>query len=322
MSHELTQTNGKIEFAYAEGSETPWHGLGQVVPAGAGVEEWQRAAGMEWAIQRSKVRYATQFGQGGHEFLELPEQHVLFRSDTKAPLGVVSNKYKIVQPKEVIEFFRDIVKEGGLELSAAGTIYGGARFWATAKIGEASPASLRDKIGGFLLLSTSADGSMATEVRRTTVRVVCRNTLALAQADGKASIKISHRTEWNPASVKAYMGLNTAAFDSFMHQLTALANKDLKLEQAEELAVSIIGGEQDKVRSSFGFTSVMDLFTKSGLGAKEDGVYGTAWGLLNAFTEHVDHRVRARSDENRFVASQWGAGAQLKQRALEVLTEV
>lgn len=320
MSHELTETKGQIEFAYLTSDGAPWHGLGQGMADGATIDEWKKAAGMEWAIRRSKVRYATSYDPA-QPLLEVPESHVLFRSDTQAALGVVSDKYQVVQPGEVMEFFRDIAHEGGLELSAAGTIYGGKRFWATAKIGEASPASLKDKIGGYLLLSTSADGSLATEVRRTTVRVVCRNTLAMARGEA-ASLRITHRTKWDPTSVKAFMGLNRAAFDAFIHDLETLANKDIKVDHAEELVVQIMGGDNDKVRASVGFVKVMDLFTKAGLGAKEDGVYGTAWGLTNAFTEYADHHVRARSNENRMVSSQWGPGAQLKAKALEVLMAV
>lgn len=317
MSHELTtHKDGAVEFAYRAADGMPWHGLGQEVPDGATIETWRTMAGMDWRILRSKVRYAI--SRDGERTLEMPEQHVLFRNDTFAPLGVVSDKYKVVQPGEVLEFFRDIVKEGGLQLSAAGTIYGGKRFWATAKIGEASPASIRDTIGGYLLLSTSADGSIATEVRRTSVRVVCRNTLALASREA-ATMRISHRSVFDPTTIKRFMGLNEAAWDLFLHNIETLANTDLKLDVAEALTVKIIGGEEAKVRDSKGFQTVMQLFTKTGLGAKEDGVYGTAWGLTNAFTEYVDWHTRARSEENRFAAAQWGAGADLKQRALDTL---
>ena len=155
MSHELTvRADGAVEFAYLASDGTPWHGLGQALENGTSLDGWRTAAGMDWAIRRSAVRYnVTRGGENDAAgFIELPEQHVLFRSDNKAPLGVVSNKYKVVQPGEVIEFFRDIARAGGLELSAAGTIYGGKRFWATAKIGESSPTSVRDTIGGYLLI--------------------------------------------------------------------------------------------------------------------------------------------------------------------------
>ena len=174
MAHQLTtRADGKVEFAYLAKDGLPWHGLGQAVPDNASIDDWKIAAGMDWKIQRGVVRY--NIDREGRQ-LSMPDQHVLFRSDSKRPLGVVSEGYKVVQPGEVIEFFREIAQVGGLEMSAAGTIFDGKRFWATAKIGDASPLGLQDKVGGFLLISTSADGSMATEVRRTTVRVVCNNT--------------------------------------------------------------------------------------------------------------------------------------------------
>jgi phage/plasmid-like protein (TIGR03299 family) len=223
-----------------------------------------------------------------------------------------------VQPAQVIEFFRDIVKVGGLELSAAGTIYGGKRFWATAKIGEASPTSVKDKIGGYLLLSTSADGSQRTEARRTSIRVVCRNTLAVAVGEAAPWVKISHRTEFDPEEIKQFMGLNEAAWDAFRHQITHLANIPVDQEKAEELTEAVLGGGE-KVIASAGYNKILDLFNGDGKGADLDGVYGTGWGYVNAVTEYIDHWTRARSDENRFVSSQWGQGADMKQRAVNAV---
>lgn len=316
MSHELTtHADGTVEFAYLRADGLPWHGLGQPMEDGQSLDAWREAAGMDWKIQRSKVRYAT---QPGAAFLEMPEQIVLFRNDNLQPLGVVSKKYQVVQPREVLEFFRDIAKAGGLELSAAGTIYGGKRFWATAKIGEASPTSLQDTIGGYLLISSSADGSLATEVRRTTVRAVCKNTLAMAFADARNSVKVSHRSVFDADQVKDFMGLNEAAWAAFRHQVLTLANKQIHEEQAAEIVVDLFGGG-DKVRETAGYRKVLDLFNGDGIGAMNDGVFGTAWGLLNAVTEYADHHVRARSDENRFVSAQWGQGSSLKQRAADLL---
>ena len=321
MSHELTtRKNGQVEFAYLERDGMPWHGLGTAMQPGQSIDEWRQAAGMDWAIRRAKVRYpiSPAHVHDASTYMEVPDSHVLLRSDTKDALGIVSDKYKVVQPAEILEFFKDILTTGGLELSAAGTIYGGKRFWATAKFGEAAPAAIGDKLRGFLLISTSADGSLATDVRRVTERVVCRNTLAIALTQGQASaVRISHRSVFNPEEVKRYMGLNELVFDTFVQKLEALANTDLKLEQAENMAVSVIGGEQDKVRASAGFNKVMELFTKSGVGAKEDGVYGTAWGFVNAFTEYQDWWQPARSEEGRLVSAQWGKGAAIKQRALD-----
>ena len=319
MSHELTtHADGRVEFAYLASDGTPWHGLGQALADGTSLDDWRVAAGMDWKIRRSEIRYAVARDASSDSLIKLPDQHVLFRSDNNDALGVVSKRYQVVQPGEVLEFFRDIAKAGGLELSAAGTIYGGKRFWATAKIGEAAPTSITDTIGGYLLISTSADGSLATEVRRTTVRTVCKNTLAMAFADAKASVKVSHRSVFSPDQVKDFMGLNEAAWEAFRHNVTTLANIGVHEEEAGDFVAKLLGGGE-KVRESAGFTKILDLFNGSGMGATNDGVFGTAWGLLNAVTEYADHHVRARSDQNRFVSSQWGAGADLKQKAASLL---
>ena len=320
MAHELTTNQlGQVEFAYLEQDGLPWHGLGQPMPVGASIDEWRSKAGMDWRIQRSEVRFNT--SRTEEVLVKMPEQHVLFRSDNHEALGLVSKKYQVVQPSEVIEFFRDIAKAGGLELSAAGTIYGGKRFWATAKIGEASPTSISDKIGGYLLISTSADGSLATEVRRPTVRTVCSNTLAMAMADAHASVRVTHKSVFDPAAVKEFMGLNEAAWAAFKHQVVRLANKPVLIEAAESITADILGGG-DKVHATAGYNKILDLFQGEAKGSELDGVQGTAWGYINAVTEYADWFSRARSQENRFVSAQWGPGADLKQRALDAVLAV
>ena len=210
MAHELTITAaGAAEMAYV--GARPWHGLGQQLQPGASIETWKTAAGMAWQIRRAAVRFFADEDtrRDCFELCEVPGETVLFRSDTRAPLGVVSPDYEIVQPGTVLEFFRDLVSDHGMQLESAGTLFGGRRFWALAKLAE-QPVHAGDMVGGYLLLSTSADGTMATEARQTTVRVVCNNTLRLARAeDGGAvsPVKLSHRTAFCDKRVKAQLGL-------------------------------------------------------------------------------------------------------------------
>ena len=311
MAHELTtHADGRVEFAYRTTDGAPWHGLGQQMADNATIDQWRQAAGMDWKIQRGVVRY--NIDREGTQ-LAMPEQHVLFRNDTKAPLGVVSEKYNVVQPAEVLEFFRELAHVGGLEMSAAGTIYGGKRFWATAKIGDAAPLGLQDKVGGYLLISTSADGSLSTEVRRTTVRVVCRNTLQMARGE-KAAFKITHRSKFDADQVKEFMGLNETAWTQFKRDMVKLANTTVTNDTAERVLKELF-----KSPETSGYKKVMDLFNGAGIGSDLDGSVGTAWGLINSVTEYADRHVRATSEANRFVSSQWGPGAQLKAQALNLL---
>ena len=165
-------------MAYA--GATPWHGLGNQLTQKQPIEIWQREAGMDWQIQDSPVHFkADSIGPLGtiHSF---PEQKVLFRSDTKAPLSVVSSRYQIVQPREVLEFYRDLSEVSGYELETAGVLKGGRKFWALARTGQGAAIKGNDQVNGYLLLATSCDGTLATTATPTTVRVVCNNTLTIA----------------------------------------------------------------------------------------------------------------------------------------------
>jgi len=61
---------------------------------------------------------------------------------------------------------------------------------------------------------------------------------------------------------------------------------------------------------------VQNLYEGKGRGSDMESSRGTAWGLLNAVTEYVDHERRARSSEYRMDSAWFGQGAQIKQRAL------
>ncbi len=59
------------------------------------------------------------------------------------------------------------------------------------------------------------------------------------------------------------------------------------------------------------------LFHGAGRGADLLSAKGTAYGLLNAVTEFVDHERRARSFYHRLDSAWFDQGASLKQRALD-----
>jgi hypothetical protein len=191
MAHELTITNGKAEMAFV--GETPWHGLGQQLKEDSTIEDWQFQAGMDWTINSAPVNYVA--GGNNQTFVG---QNVLYRSDNSMPLAVVSNRYKAVQPKEVLEFFRDLVAENGFKIHTAGTLRGGKRMWALAETGKFGEVCKDDGVGGFLLLSTSCDRTLATTARFTTVRVVCNNTLTAAvNYDVANKVSFSHIQHFN-----------------------------------------------------------------------------------------------------------------------------
>ena len=314
------------QMAYV-GTE-PWHGLGNRLPAKQPLDVWQREAGMDWQIKESPVRFmADSIGTLGtiHSF---DEQKVLYRSDTKEALSVVSQRYQVVQPKEVLEFYRDLTTVSGYELETAGVLKGGRKFWALARTGQSTALKGNDQVHGYLLLATSCDGTLATTATPTTIRVVCNNTLTIAVNGASQAIKVPHSTRFDPQAVKQQLGIAVSQWDGFMYRMRTLAERKVKTHEAMNYFLRVMCDAQPGSVEAGGLANeralkrVQALYDGNGKGASLEAAKGTAWGLLNAVTEYVDHERRARSNEYRVDSAWFGQGAVIKQRALDTALQL
>lgn len=318
MAHLLEQ------MAYV--GETPWHGLGNQLPAKQPIEVWMDRAGMNWTIEEAPVQYVVSQSGPLSEICSFEDQKVLFRSDTKAALSVVGNRYHVVQPREVLEFYRDLTEVSGFELETAGVLKAGKKFWALARTGQETTLKGTDTVKGYLLLATSCDGTLATTATPTTVRVVCNNTLTIAVNGASSAIKVPHNTSFNAQAVKRQLGIAVTQWDGFMYRMRTLAERKVKSHEAMNFFLKVLcqnandtPGAKDSVAltNERALKKVQALYDGDGRGAELTAAKGTAWGLLNAVTEFVDHERRARSQEYRLDSAWFGQGASLKQRALD-----
>jgi phage/plasmid-like protein (TIGR03299 family) len=279
---------------------------------------------MDWKVLRSSIRYATERDATVENLKVWKDQQVLFRSDNKKPLGVVSASYKVVQPKEVLEFFRDYADQGGLTIESAGALFDGKRYFATAKLADGVDlgGKHKDKVVPYALLSTSADGSLATECRWTTVRVVCNNTLQMARGTA-ACHRTTHRSKFQPNEARKSVEAANAEFGAFMEMARDLAMIKVNAEMAQDLTLRLFRQgkkDDDAVRASAGYNRVLGLFGGDGKGSLLDTAFETGWGWLNAVTEYADQHIRSQSEENRIASALWGQGDDLKQKALDLIT--
>lgn len=307
MAH-LVQT-----MAYV--NETPWHGIGNPLSRNQPIEKWLHEAGMEWSIESSPVHYLTANSANVY-----PDAKVLYRSDSGDGLSVVSNRYQVVQPREVLEFYRDLVGLGGFELETAGVLKGGRKLWALARTGQEARIKGNDQVNAYLLLATACDGTLATTAQFTSVRVVCNNTLSIATSESSGAIKVPHSTKFDPDKVKQQLGIGVSTWSSFIENMRRLSDRSVHPFEARRYLVEVLGDpELPYHRQPNGkvLNRVFELYAGQGLGATLPSANDTAWGLLNAVTQYVDHERRARTPDNRLDSAWFGLGSAIKQRALE-----
>ena len=344
MAHQIEQ------IAYV--GETPWHGLGNQLSPHQSIEVWAEQAGMDWRIESSDVSYMAQNERGQSIIMPYEEQRVLYRSDTYAPLSVVSQRYQEVQPKQILEFYRDLTEQSGFELETAGVLKGGKKFWALAKTGQTSALKGKDVSNGYILLATACDGTLATTAQFTSIRVVCNNTLAIAlkgQNSSAGVVKVPHSTKFDAEKIKQQLGISVRAWEDHMYEMKQLSQR--KVTQTEAAAyfdavfnnTSLSMPEQEDGIIQFyrnvamqaqsnnpatkadnktepngrAMSKVMTMFNGQGRGAELSSAKDTAYGLLCSITEFADHERRAMSQDHRLDSAWFGAGAGLKQRGLE-----
>ena len=299
-------------------NETPWHGLGNQLTARQPIEVWAKQAGMDWQIRETPVCFSTGHAGGPGATASFPENKVLFRSDTNEPLSVVSQRFKVVQPNEILEFYRDLTEVSGFELETAGVLKGGRKIWALARTGQSSTLKGNDVSNAYVLLATACDGTLATTAQFTSIRVVCNNTLAVALGAGNGAVKVRHSTAFDAQSVKRQLGISVSTWSSFMYQMKGLSERKVKMHEAMNYLSRVFSDESKADSGSASertMAKVLALFDGRGRGAELPSSKGTAFGLLNSVTEFVDHERRARSADHRLESAWFGQGAALKEKA-------
>lgn len=307
--------------------ETPWHGLGSRLPARQPIEVWAEKAKMDWSIRETPVCYRTNGIDLDHATLTYEEQKVLYRSDTGAALSVVGDRYHVVQPREVLEFYRDLTEVFGYELETAGILKGGRKLWALARTGQDTMLKNEDTVCGYLLLATSCDGTLATMATPTTVRVVCNNTLAVALKGANGAVKVPHSRTFDPVAIKKQLGIATSQWASFLYRIQLMANRKVKNADAAAFFENVLPLPANVPPTAAptngrALKRMQELFDGHGRGAELSTAKGTTWGLLNAVTEFVDHERRARSREYRLDSAWFGQGAAIKQRAFDLALDM
>lgn len=334
MAHNIDMTNGRANMAFLGSREDIWHRLGQAMEQGQSIEAWATAAGLAWhavkvplfANVSSLGLIDTANGSLPLRGVKLP-QVALVRSDNAAPLGIATDTYIPHQPAQVLEWFKDYVGvDSRFELDTAGSLKGGQIIWAQAKFnGDMQIAGEAHK--ARLLMSTSFDSTAATINKATMTRVVCNNTLSAALADGgKSIVRTRHNTKFDPAKVQAELSRIASGFDAYKVMAEAMAVATMSQTDTSQFFKAILDIPFDAERKDISgrkmnqFDALRSAYAKT---QNEGTQAGTQWCALNAVTRYVDHdrttRGGSSNDEARALSNEFGSGAKLKAKAVQLL---
>ena len=162
--------------------EKPWHGLGTIVMEAPASAEALKLAGLDWEVVQEPVY------TGCNELVKGYKANV--RSSDRRVLGVVSDRYKVVQNTDAFSFTDELLGKG-VKYETAGSLQEGKKVWLLARLPKEYVIA-GERISSYLVFSNTHDGSGSVKVAVTPVRVVCNNTLNLALETAKRSFSMIH----------------------------------------------------------------------------------------------------------------------------------
>ena len=201
MAHEI----GEMSWY----GDVPWHGLGRYVPQPLDLDDALAQGGLDWTVKL--VPIVTADGASS----PAPHRMAVVRED-RAPahpqrvVGVVHPGFRPLQNREGGELFDRLFDPGARKYHTGGYLRNGEVVWLLARLPEHIRVGGDDVVEIYLLYSNSHDGSQPIDIRLTTVRVVCRNTLSFA-LNGPSARAFRWRHRDDPSvverEVKAFLDL-------------------------------------------------------------------------------------------------------------------
>lgn len=308
----------------------PWHGLGTEIKRGVSAQKMLRVAGLDWEVATARAKWQYTNDDGIRQYPTSKKIHILYRRDTGADLSMVGPRYQPFQNEEVLAFFQEYVEHGGAFIETAGSLNGGEYIWALADLGAGYDVGTKkqpDLVQGKVLLMNPHLYGKAAILKMTEVRVVCFNTLTAALKDGQEGVRLWHNASFDEArqqEAKRRLGIAREQLEAAEQEAQQLVKCELGSRVAVRIAASVMGGTPKTPRYELQnrrTRRVIDLFRGEGMGADLPSAQGTAWGLLNAVSQYLDHEY-GRSINNRLANSWIGGGERIKRLTKQELLRV
>lgn len=314
--------------------ETPWHGLGSVLPNyPKSVQEILTAAGLDWEVTELPVEVPLPSGKR----IIAPDKKAIVRLSDESLLSVMGGTYTAIQPRTLVEFAFSLLDVSESDFETAGDeppiLFETGMSLAGGRINTLMCRVPKDiKIGGedavhlYLGFVTSHDGSQKFGVHATPVRWVCRNTmnLGIKQAVQSWSVKHTASAATSIDEARKTLKLTSAYADAFETQMNALLDQEFTKRQFETMIQDLWPKPaNDPAPFSREQYSLIGLLESSP--TIDDGFRYTKYGALNAVTELQDWGTRFNAggpstEEKRTMHVLFGRAKVQADRALAYLS--
>lgn len=277
--------------------EKPWHGLGKIIKEAPTSRDAIELAGLNWSVNSNPI-----YDVYGNEIKGFKANT---RSSDNSVLGVVTDKYKIVQNIDAFDFTDNLIGEE-MYYETAGSLRKGKTIWLLGKMPERYICE--DKFDPYIVFTNTHDGTGAVKIAMTPIRVVCNNTLNMALSSAKRSWSTKHmgNMEAKLSEARHTLELANDYLNNLAIEADKLANETMKEEDVvytlnEMFPIDDDASDRQKQNIQNAKDGIMICMLRPDI-AK---FLNTKWGFINAVSDYVGHAVPARLTTN-YQENNWG----------------
>ena len=308
------------------------------------VDKCELVAEMPFGINRDNSIAIGEFAHEGKIYRRCPNAYGTFRTDNNIPLGVVKQKYEVVQNRDAFAFFDNAIGRGEAIWDKAGIFDDGRKIVVTAKLPGNIDGPDGSPIDKYLVFANSHDGSCSVNIMFTPIRIVCTNMLNSALNNADSYIRIRHTSSAN-RKLDFAEGVIIAA----MEQANSAEEIYKALNKAKITDENVIAYLSKTVLSDSEINTLREFDPKNGVkkllnkdyycmqatgismrkantlarmydyyynGIGQEPIVGTLWGAYNAVTGYYSNVVEME-DRKRMDSLTWGTANKTMNIALD-----
>ena len=280
-----------VETGVFAGSVPPWVNLGIKVNEALTSEQAIKMAGLDWKVESQPIQVVD------GEIISGVKANV--RSSDHKVLGIVTDRYKVVQNEDAFAF-TDMLLGEGVKYETAGSLASGKRVWMLARMDSTKICG--DEVDPYLVFTNSHDGTGAVKVAVTPIRVVCQNTLTLALSSAKRTWSTKHcgDIQGKMDDAKKTLGFANAYIESLKEESEKLTQITVLAPQFADFLLKMFPIKKDASERQVANIERQRKALAEIYNHKDDiqKFHGTAYGVLNAVADWTPHFLPARRTKN------------------------
>lgn len=288
---------------------TTWHAIGKDVSECTDMEQVLEASGLDYRVVKRPLFYGGSWADESGT-IELVDRFVTVRESDNHPYDVVSDKFEIIQNRDAFDFVNYMGSEVFFEKAgetATGMVYVIARLPEVNILGDAFTP--------HVIFRNGFNGKVKITAAICPLRMVCQNQFNFAFRHTENTVTIRHVQNAEQKLQEAREVLRVSA--DYMDQLNLMAQTYVGKKLGKDALSWVLDMMFPiKDRETLNHYALHRLevararFTQAYEADDNSNFRGTAWGMINAYTDFLTHApamgVAATKDEGKFTKVTFG----------------